>query len=405
MTEATQLENSEETIRVLRLSHSSLTPPLRERERALARSHTDVELEVITALEWREAEVDVRATEDDLFPVIATRASLSKHVQLFAWNPLPIIKALRRFRPHLIDLNHEPFSVACAEVLTLCSWFAPRAAIVLQTAQNIYRRYPPPFSWFQQRAFRKVDAAYACSETTREVMRAKGFEKPMAIVPFGVDLDSFAPATRGNSERSGPLTIGFIGRMLPGKGLNVLAEALPQLNSLNWNLLIVGDGPERGSFAEALRERGLIDRAEFAGAVSYDDMPAFYKRMDVVVMPTQTTRRIREQFGRVLVEAMAAGVPVIGSTSGAIPEVIGDAGLISAEGDAAALGAALQRLLSDSNLRSQLARAGRERVEQHYSWARVADRTYEFYRRILKGRMSPSLDRKFEFASQRSGRS
>jgi glycosyltransferase involved in cell wall biosynthesis len=401
MTGATQLESSEEKIRVLRISHSSLTPSLRERERALARSHPDVELELITAQEWREAEVDVTATADDLFPVIATRASLSKHVQLFAWNPLPIIKALRRLRPHLIDLNHEPFSVACAEVLTLCSWFAPRAAIVLQTAQNIYRRYPPPFSWFQKRAFQKVDAAYACSETTREVMRAKGFEKPMAIVPFGVDLDSFVPSVASNRDQSGVLTIGFIGRMLPGKGLNILAEALPQLSSLNWKLLVVGDGPERGSFAEALRERGLIERAEFAGAVHYDDMPTFYQRMDVVVMPTQTTRRIREQFGRVLVEAMAAGVPVIGSTSGAIPEVIGDAGLIAAEGDAAALGAALQQLLSDSSLRSKLARAGRERVEQHYSWARVADQTYEFYRRILRSRMSPSLDRKFELASQR----
>jgi glycosyltransferase involved in cell wall biosynthesis len=389
---------SENRIRVLRISHSSLTPSLRERERALARCYPDIALEVITAHHWREAEVEVKAAGDDLFPVTAARAGISKHVQLFAWNPFPVIRALRSHRPHLVDLNHEPFSVGCAEVLTLCRWFAPRAAIVLQTAQNIYRTYPPPFGWLQQRAFRRVDAAYACSETTREVMRAKGFDKPMTIVPFGVDVNAFAVK---EVKEPGPLTIGFVGRMLPGKGLNILAEALPRIASLDWKLLIVGDGPERESFAAALRRRGLIDRAEFAGAVSYEEMPQCFRRMDLVVMPTQTTSRIREQFGRVLVEAMAAGVPVIGSTSGAIPEVIDKAGLVTPEGDADALAEALRQLLSNRNLRAQLARAGRDRVEQHYSWERVAEKTYEFYWRILKSRNAPSLDQTLEFASQR----
>src|SRR5262249_31325027 len=145
----------------------------------------------ITAHQWREAEVDVKAAGDDLFPVTAARAGISKHVQLFAWDPFPVIRALSSHRPHLVDLNHEPFSVACAEVLTLCRWFAPQTAIVLRTAQNIHRTYPPPFGWLQRRAFRRVDAAYACSETTREVMRAKGFDKPMTIVPFGVDVSAF----------------------------------------------------------------------------------------------------------------------------------------------------------------------------------------------------------------------
>jgi glycosyltransferase involved in cell wall biosynthesis len=189
--------------------------------------------------------------------------------------------------------------------------------------------------------------------------------------------------------------------MLPGKGLNILAEALPQLRSTNWKLLVVGDGPERPAFERQLRDLGVIDRVQFAGAISYDDVPATFKQIDMLVMPTQTTSRIREQFGRVLVEAMASSVPVIGSTSGAIPEVIADAGLIVPEGDSAGLAQAIEKLLSNPALRAQLARAGRERVEQHYSWSRVADITYEFYRRILKGQVAPSLDRKFEFASER----
>jgi glycosyltransferase involved in cell wall biosynthesis len=401
MSEKIQPHTSGDKIRVLRISHSSLTPTLRERERALASNYSDIDLQVITAREWREAEVDVKATTDDLFPVLAPRTLLSQHVQLFAWNPLTVIAALRRHRPHLIDLNHEPFSVGCAQMLTLCNWFAPRAAIILQTAQNIHRQYPPPFCWAEKRAFRRVDAAYACSETTREVMRAKGFEKPMAIIPFGVDQRFFAAAQTSSRAVDEPLTIGYVGRMLPGKGLNILAEALSQLGPTNWKLLVVGDGPERPSFETQITQLGLADRVQFVGAISYDDVPAIFSQLDMLVMPTQTTSRIREQFGRVLVEAMASSVPVIGSTSGAIPEVIADAGLIVPEGDAKELAGAIERLLLNPGLRAQLARAGSERVERHYSWSRVADNTYEFYRRILRSQVATSLDQTFELASDR----
>lgn len=385
-------EDQVERIRVLRIAHSSLTPALRARERGLARRYPDVDLEVVTTERWREAEVDVAATADDLFPVTTARTHLSKHIQLFAYDPRPIIAALRRHRPHLIDVNHEPYSVACAEVLTLCGWFAPQATIVMQTNQNIFRNYPPPFNWFEQRAFRRVAAAYGCSETVREVLRAKGFKKLAPVIPFGVNIESFRPR-RAVSGAPGVLTIGYVGRMLPGKGLNVLTEALRKLASEKWRLLLVGDGPEREAVERSLASAGLLERVQFTGAVSYDAVPEFYQQMDVLVMPTQTTKRIREQFGRVLVEAMASGVPVIGSTCGAIPEVIDDAGLVVPEGDADALANALRRVLNDDDLREHLARAGRTRAERHYSWDRVADRTYELFRHVLTTSEAPSLKR------------
>src|SRR5262245_44389926 len=158
-------------IRVLRIAHSSLTPALRDRERALARRHPDVDLEVVTTDRWREAEIEVQALPDDLFTVTTARPHLSKHIKLFDYEPRHHISALRRHRPHLIDMNHEPYSVACAEVLTLCRWFAPKVPIVMQTAQNIFRRYPPPFNWLERRAFRHISAAYVCSETVSEVVR------------------------------------------------------------------------------------------------------------------------------------------------------------------------------------------------------------------------------------------
>ena len=155
--------------------------------------------------------------------------------------------------------------------------------------------------------------------------------------------------------------------MLPGKGLNVLADALEKIKGEPWQLLVVGDGSERENFEQRLREAGLYDRAEFTGAVSFALVPEYFQQLDVMVIPTETTKRIREQFGRVIVEAMASGVPVIGSTCGAIPEVIGDAGLVFPEGDADALADALRSMLADRTLRERLAAAGQARVEQ-YSW-------------------------------------
>lgn len=398
MTAKSDFNNGEEKMRVLRIAHSSLTPALRHRERALVKCYPNVDLEVVTTERWREAEIEVEAVADDLFPLKTARTYFSKHIQLFAYDPRPIIKALREHRPDLIDISHEPYSVACAELLTLCGWFAPGTPIVMQTNQNILHRYPPPFNWLEQRAFRRVAAAYACSETVVEVLRAKGFKKPAPIVTFGVDTESFRPRPAGTERPDGPLTIGYVGRMLPGKGLNVLAEALDKIKNEAWQLLVVGDGSQRAEFEQRLINSGVHDRARFTGAINFDQVPQYFHQIDVLVLPTETTKRVREQFGRVLVEAMASGIPVIGSTCGAIPEVIGDAGLVFREADPESLAGALRQALSDKGLRERVAQAGLARVER-YSWEHVAEKTYQLYKEVMSRQTASVRKPAFELAA------
>jgi glycosyltransferase involved in cell wall biosynthesis len=379
-------------MRVLRIAHSSLTRALRQRERALARCYPDVNLEVVTTERWREAEVDVDATPDDLFPVRTARSHLSKHIQLFVYDPRPIIKALREHQPDLIDMSHEPYSIAGAEILMLCNWFAPQVPIVMQTNQNILHNYPFPFNWLERRAFRRVAAAYACSETVCEVLRAKGFDKPAPIIPFGVNTEAFRPRPARSESSDRPLTIGYVGRMLPGKGLNVLADALEKVRDEAWQLLVVGDGPERAEFERRLTASNLLGRTRFTGAINFSLVPDFFQELDLLVIPTETTKRIREQFGRVIVEAMASGVPVIGSTCGAIPEVVGEAGIVFSEGDAVALASALRQMFSDEGLRERLALAGLERAKQ-YSWERVAEKTYALYKQVTRANLELAAQR------------
>ncbi len=112
-------------------------------------------------------------------------------------------------------------------------------------------------------------------------------------------------------------------------------------------------------------------------------MPLRLGELDVLVLPSLTRPNWKEQFGRVLIEAMACGVPVIGSSSGEIPYVIGDAGLIAAEGNVAALRASLQRLAGDRALRTELAARGRRRVLERFTHEHVARQTMTVYREIL----------------------
>lgn len=369
-----------ERIRVLRIAHASLTPALRGRERGIAKTFPQVDMEVVAPTRWRETGVDVEAVPDEYFPVRAAKTFLSKHIQLFAYDPRPIIEALRRHRPHLIDMDHEPYSLPCAEIVTLRNIYAPNVPIVMQTAQNIFKNYPPPFSFFERRALRQVAGAYMCSATVREVLERKNFQKPARIVPFGVDVGMFQFQPR---EPKDVLTIGYVGRLLPAKGVSTLVDALAKIKNEKWRLLIVGDGEERANLERQLTEYGIRERAEFTGAVPYDETPRYFQQIDALVVPTVTTKKIREQFGRVIVEAMASGVPVIGSTCGAIPEVIGEAGLVFEENNPEALAAELLKMLKNEDLRRSLSIEGRRRVKENYTWERVAEGIFALYCEVL----------------------
>jgi glycosyltransferase involved in cell wall biosynthesis len=158
----------------------------------------------------------------------------------------------------------------------------------------------------------------------------------------------------------------------------------------------VGSGPEQATLEAAARRRGWSRRLRIQGGVAHQDVPGLLRLMDVLVLPSVTTPLYREQFGRVLIEAMACGIPVIGSDSGAIPETIGEAGMVFPERDAAALTAALQRLAGDPAAGQRLGEAGRRRVEGHFTWQRIAA-TYralweELMRGTLRSESRPSWD-------------
>lgn len=289
-------------------------------------------------------------------------------------------RVVRRFQPELIHIDEEPYNLVAAQATTLAK--RAGAKTVFFTWQNLYRRYPPPFRLFELYTYRHASAGIAGNADAVDILRRKGFRKPVEVIPqFGVDPDIFAPrCVESAIER--PPTIGYYGRLVPEKGVDTLIDAVALLPHRP-RLIIVGAGESLGDLKARATARGLGDRVTFRGTMPSAKIPAFLHEVGIIVVPSRTRPNWKEQFGRVIVEAMSCGVAVIGSDSGEIPNVIGDAGLTFPEGDVAALAMQLGRLLNDPALRRQLSVAGRQRVLDNYTQRQVAARTVALYRQVL----------------------
>ena len=173
-----------------------------------------------------------------------------------------------------------------------------------------------------------------------------------------------------------------MGRLIPHKGVDVLIRAVSLNDRLS--LEVFGSGPEADALAALAQELGVTDRVSFHGHVDEEEVPGVYRRFDALAVPSVPRPGWVEQFGRVVVEAQASGVPVVASRSGALPEVVGTNGILVEPGDAAELARALIRLLDEDELWTRLRLAGMEDVRR-YSWAGVAADQLALYRAVTGG--------------------
>ena len=179
--------------------------------------------------------------------------------------------------------------------------------------------------------------------------------------------------------------MGYVGRLVPEKGLDQLLEACAALPGA-WQLSALGSGPERERLGTRAAALGIAERVEFLTPIPSTALPAHLHRLSCLVLPSRSLPNWTEQFGRVLIEAMACGVPVVTSTCGEAPHVVGDAGLVVPENDVAALAQALRLLQEDAALRARLSAAGRQRVLDRFTQASIAGQTVAVYERVLRER-------------------
>ncbi len=367
-------------MRLLYVSKAMTTGAYRDKLRELAGL---VELHAVMPERWGPRPVDPPSPAEPWLESVPAALHGHNHFHVYrdvsAW--------LRQARPDLVHIDEEPYSAVTAQLARHCA--RQGVPFLFFAWQNLHKRIPQPFARLRTFVFARAGGGIAGTAQAAAVLRAWGYHGPLEVIPqMGVDTCRFRadPVARAEWRRrlrigAADFAIGFGGRLVPEKGVQQLLQALTALPDAA--LVIAGDGPLRRVLQARARQAGVLERLHLLGDVPAHDMPGLLNACDVVALPSTRTAGWMEQFGRILVEAMAVGVPVIGSTLGEIPAVIGDAGLVVREGDSGALVRALMALADSPAARQQLSARGRTRALACFTNRRIAQETVSFYERML----------------------
>jgi glycosyltransferase involved in cell wall biosynthesis len=290
-------------------------------------------------------------------------------------------------RPDAIYVHHEPYGAATAQAF-LASRRLRHISIGFFSCQNLAKRYPWPFSSFERYVYARASFAFPVSRAVAEVLRRKGYEGPLDIIPFGIDTRHYAANGMALNRRRPDhgLTVGYVGRLSATKGIDTLLDAVRLLKTRGVRARIIGDGPAAAALKLRASELGIGEAITWTGYVPHEQTPGQYQAMDVLVVPSRTGPRWKEQFGRVVIEALAGGTPVVTSDSGELPELVHatGGGWTFPEGNATALAGRLAALHDDPAARLERGERGRTAVVERFDLDPLATRFMQAIERAME---------------------
>ena len=361
-------------MRVLRIYHAGRDPQHRCRERALVTAGAEITLVVPRA--WPDDGSEAILSPEPFRVVeLAVRRSgdVNRHAYSDSHAPTRLLSELK---PDVVDVHEEPYSVAAQQ------WVGAVAAdvpVIMYTAQNIDKRYPPPFWGYERRAHARVAAFYPCSRQAASVLRGKGFGGRIEVLPIGYDDATFRLG--GQTLDAHEIVLMLSGRLIPEKGAVDAVHTLARVHAVRPSRLVIsGQGPDEIVARRLAASLGVADRVEFRGWQSASDLAADYRAAHVLLVPSRPTT-VAEQFGRVIVEAQASGAVVAGYACGAIPEVAGRAAIVVPVGDVEQLAEGVSRLVADQADFTRRREAG-QRQSLERTWEAVAARELALYGQV-----------------------
>ncbi len=370
-------------LRVLFVSHAYVVGVNQGKLKAIADTD-EVEVALLAPSNWQATEWNRTLKLETPFPEIKIYPApvwFTGRVGAHIYNPWKIRQVIQDFKPDVIQVEEEIFSLCALEV----AFWAKLSHIPMvvfgwenqQRSLSLFRR------WVRDFVMGATNLFLAGNQDGAEVMRNWDYQGKIEIMPqMGVDTDLFAPPEK---EKQDILNIGFLGRLVPEKGLDILFMAVSQLKQqdINCQITICGSGASEADLRQEAEKQQISDRLIWRGAVRHEAAPVELGKFDVLVLPSRTVATWKEQFGHVIIEAMAMAIPVIGSSCGEIPHVIACEDLVFPEGNPVALAEILKRAICDRNWREEMGNYGIERVAKYYSHERIAQRLLAQWQKLV----------------------
>jgi glycosyltransferase involved in cell wall biosynthesis len=387
-------------MKILVASHSYIVDLNCEKLRVLANLEPDIEVTIAVPKRWKPGgvmkdTVETQFRQEGRFRVVPL-SNLSQNNQgLLSFGP-DLIALMREFRPNVIQVEQGAKSLAYAQMITLNRLLGLQAKNLFFTWWNLPYTLKFPVAQLETYNLRHTNGIVVGNQDGAEILRQRGYQGAMRIMPqLGVDDQVFRPQAQPELAAQFGIAptdfvVGFVGRFVPEKGLLTLLNALSGLRDRTWKLLLLGRGSLQDQLLQDAAQLGLSDRLIWVESVPHADVYRYINLMHTLVLPSETTYAFKtltsagwkEQFGHVLIEAMACQVPVIGSDSGEIPNVIADTGLVFPEGKVEALRDRLMQLMDDRNFAQDLGQRGYQRAIAHYTNHALAKELLAFYREL-----------------------
>jgi L-malate glycosyltransferase len=388
-------------MKILVASHTYIVDLNCEKLRVMAALEPDVEVTVVVPQRWRPGGVQNKIIEttrrqEGSFQVVPL-SNLSQNNQSLLTFGADLIALLRQFRPDVIQVEQGSKALGYAEFITLNRLLGLGAKNLFFTWWNLPYQLKFPISQLEAYNLRHTNGLIAGNQDGVDILRQRGYHGPARVLPqLGVDESLFRPQPQPELAaqlgiQPDEFVVGFVGRFVEEKGLLTLGKALASLKNRPWKWLLLGRGPLKEALEQQAIADGIADRLIWVESVPHDTVPHYINLMSTLVLPSEATDKFRtltsvgwkEQFGHVLIEAMACQVPVVGSDSGEIPFVIDQAGLTFPEGNAAELSDRLLQLMSQPDLSIDLAKRGYERAMLMYTNRAIAQEQLNFYKTLV----------------------
>ncbi|OGI06551.1 MAG: hypothetical protein A2Y40_07595 [Candidatus Margulisbacteria bacterium GWF2_35_9] len=282
------------------------------------------------------------------------------------------------YKPDMIEVWEEPWSLTLFQIVLIKIIFRLKAKITCYSAQNIDKKFPFPFNMIQWINLKNVSGVHVCSDSVYQVFKKK-YNGIIKTIGLGLDFSDYEFKKK---EIGNPIRIGYVGRLTQSKGVFDLLEAINKTKDST--LTLCGAGSDEEQLKLIVKENEMGHRVFFSGSLNKMELIKEYHKMDILVVPSKTTKNWKEQFGRIIVEAYATGVIVVGSDSGSIPELIGSFGLTYPEGDVDSLIACIKEVIKNKETWYSNRLEAKNWVEGLFSWQKIASQLESFYMEVKR---------------------